>query len=72
MVLSSNLTMDEETGLGKWTEQEFITAVKSGVVPNGPALRHPMRPYAALTDEEVSAIWAYLQTVPVIQNKIQR
>ncbi len=35
-----NITMDNETGIGTWTEDDFIKAVKSGIVPNGqPALR---------------------------------
>lgn len=69
---SANLTMDKETGLGNWTEEQFIRAVKTGIRPNGPSLRYPMIPYAAMTDEEVSAIWAYLQTVPIIHNPINR
>ena len=69
--LSLNITMDEETGIGKWTEEQFITAVKYGQVPNGqPALRNPMLPYALLTDTEVKAIFAYLKTVPKIKNKV--
>ena len=68
VVISSNLTMDRETGLGKWTEAGFIKAVRSGVRPHGPALRQPMMPFPQMTEEEVSAIWAYLQTVPVIHN----
>ncbi len=67
-----NLTMDEETGLGKWTEEQFITAVKYGQVPHGPALRLPMMPYAGLTDNEAKAIYAYLKTIPKIQNKVDR
>lgn len=65
---SSNLTMDKETGLGNWTEEEFIRTVKTGIRPNGPATRSPMIPFAQMTDEEVSAIWAYLNTLPVINN----
>ncbi len=65
---SSNLTMDKETGLGNWTEAEFIRAVKTGIRPSGPATAYPMAPYTQMTDEEASAIWAYLQTVPVIHN----
>jgi hypothetical protein len=67
-ILSSNLTMDKETGLGKWTEEEFIQAVKIGLRKNNISNRYPMLPFTLLEDEEVSAIWAYLQTVPVIHN----
>ena len=60
--------MDKETGLGTWTEEEFIRAVQSGIRSNKIANRYPMPPYTVLSDDEVSAIWAYLQTVPQIHN----
>lgn len=70
---SLNITMDEETGIGKWTEDEFIKAVKYGQVPHGqPGLREPMLPYTSLTDNEVKAIYAYLKTVPKMHNQIER
>jgi cytochrome c1 len=70
---SRNLTMDEETGLGSWTEAQFVTALKHGQLPNGqPALRQPMAPYSSLTDSEAKAIFAYLKTVPKIKNKVER
>ncbi len=68
IIFSANLTMDKETGLGNWTEEQFIKAVKTGIRPGKIANRYPMFPYAYLTDEEVSAIWVYLQTVPQINN----
>jgi hypothetical protein len=73
VIYSRNLTMDEETGIGRWTEEEFVKAVKTGIVPNGqPALRPPMKPYADLTDGEARAIYAYLKTVPKIKNQVDR
>lgn len=73
VIYSRNLTMDEETGIGKWTEEEFIKAVKTGIVPHGqPALREPMAPYADLSDNEARAIFAYLKTLPKIKNKVER
>ena len=72
-ILSMNITMDPETGIGKWSEEDFIKAVKTGILPNGqPALRNPMQPYTNLTDAEVKAIYSYLKTVPVITNKVER
>lgn len=70
-IYSANLTMDKETGLGKWTEEQFITALKTGQTPNGP-FRYPMEPYTILDDTEMKAIWAYLKTVPVIHNPVDR
>lgn len=71
-VFSANLTMDPETGLGKWTEEQFIRAVKYGQRPDNTPIRYPMVPFALLTDEGVSDIWAYLKTIPVIHNKVER
>jgi len=71
-IVTLNITMDEETGIGKWTEEEFIKALKYGQVPHGPALRQPMIPYMALSDNEARAIHAYLKTVPKIKNKLER
>jgi len=71
-VNSANLTMDPETGIGTWTEQQFIEAVRFGKNPRGGTLSYPMMPHSMLTDGEVSAIFAYLKTVPVIKHPIQR
>lgn len=67
-VLSANLTMDKETGLGNWTEEEFKMALRFGRKPDGTTIQPPMMPAPLITDEEASAIWAYLQTIPVISN----
>ena len=67
-----NLTPDEETGIGKWTEDDFVKALHSGIVPNGPCLRQPMMPYTQLSESELKAMFAYLKTVPKISHKIER
>lgn len=68
-----NISPDKETGIGNWAEDDFVRAVKTGVVSNGqPALRYPMIPYVNLTDAEAKAIYAYLKTVPPINNKVER
>lgn len=69
---SLNITMDDETGIGRWTEDQFVKAVKTGIVPSGPALRPPMKPFVYLSDGEVRAIYAYLKTIPKIRNKVDR
>ena len=71
-ITTLNITPDEETGIGKWTEEEFIKAIKSGIRPNGPALRDPMMPYLTLSDNEAKAIYAYLRTVPKLSHKIDK
>ncbi|MBA2249486.1 MAG: c-type cytochrome [Chitinophagaceae bacterium] len=73
MINSLNITNDKTTGISSWTEEQFVKAVKSGIVPTGEqTLRYPMIPYSNLSDEEVKAIYAYLQTVPPITNKVER
>lgn len=69
IVLSSNLTMCKESGLGNWTKDEFVKAVKHGVKNDGSAVVYPMLPFSQMTDQEAEAIWAYLETVPVIRNE---
>jgi mono/diheme cytochrome c family protein len=66
-IYTPNITMDEEHGIGKWTEQDFIRAVKYGFRPDNTYMRAPMSRLIELTDEEASAIWAYLQTVPKLK-----
>jgi mono/diheme cytochrome c family protein len=67
---SPNITPDTQTGIGAWTDSDFLTAVHRGVSRDGKRL-YPAFPYAAytyITDEDVLAIKAYLSTVaPVNQ-----
>lgn len=72
VMLTANLTPDPETGIGNWTEEQFIKAVKYGLKDGEHALQYPMAPYAGLTDTEVSAIFRYLKTIPPIVNKVER
>ncbi|MCG3173999.1 MAG: Alcohol dehydrogenase (quinone), cytochrome c subunit [Myxococcota bacterium] len=71
-ILSPNITMDEETGIGKWTEDQFVRALKHGVRPDGQINRYPMEIYSGLTDDEAKAIHAYLRTVPKLSHKVDR
>lgn len=72
-IYTLNISQDKETGIGNWSEEEFINAVKSGIVPNKqPALRYPMQPYYNLSNAELKAIYAYMKTVPPIKNKVER
>lgn len=66
---STNLTPDEATGLGAWTETQFIRAMRQGVRPDGSAIRFPMNSFPTLSEEELEAIWAYLRTVPKLSRR---
>lgn len=68
LVASANLTFDEETGIAKkYTETQFVDAVRLCKKPDGTMLRYPMQPHLTLTDHEVKAIYAYLKTIPKIK-----
>ncbi len=70
IILSKNITPDKATGIGNWTEEQFVTTLKTLRRPDGTMLRYPMMPYGMLTDGERKAIYAYLRTVPPIQNEV--
>lgn len=60
---TSNLT---PTGIGDWAKEDFARALRQGRRPDGTQLNEfmPWRTFAGLTDDEVTALWNYLQTVP--------
>lgn len=72
VVRGANLTMDAETGLGTWSEDDFVRAVRTGVRPDGRLLRYPMLSFPDLSDVEVRAVWAYLKTLPELRNAVPR
>lgn len=66
-----NLTPDQETGLGGWSEGDIVTAVRTGVRPDGRELAPmmPWRSYAMLTDEDALALAAYLKSLPPVRHQ---
>jgi len=65
---STNITPDPDTGLGRWSEADFILAMTEGLAPNGDHY-FPAFPYTSFTRiqrEDLQAMWAYLQTVPPV------
>lgn len=61
-----NLTPDE-SGLKGWTETDFFAALREGRTPSGATLdpkKMPWRSMSKMTDTELGALWAFLQTVP--------
>ena len=68
----ANLTPDSETGIGKWTSAQIVTAIRKGVRPDGRALAPimPWRSFAALKDADDNAIAAYLKTLPPTKHKV--
>jgi mono/diheme cytochrome c family protein len=71
--VGQNLTPDKETGLGGWTSEQIIAAIRSGKTPAGKDLS-PVMPFAAfshLTDTDAEAIAAFLKSLPPVSNKVR-
>lgn len=67
---STNITPDPETGIGKWTVEEFGRALREGVRPDGEHL-YPAFPYTAYTkinDADVLSLYAYLKIVKPVKS----
>lgn len=71
-IFTANLTPDPETGIGKWTEADFVRAVRKGFRPDGRVLHYPMEPKPEIEDDDAAAIYAYLRTIPKIRNAVKR
>ena len=67
-----NLTPDNETGLGTWTSEEIVTALQTGVRPDGRILSPvmPWRNFANLTKPDAFAIAAFLKSLPPVRHKV--
>ncbi len=71
-ILAPNITPDGDTGIGNWTDDEFISALREGRGHSGERL-YPAMPYPAytkLSDEDVHDLRAYFATVEPVKNKV--
>lgn len=71
---AANLTPDG-TGMGGWTKEQFMAAIKEGWYKGMEGTRKllppmPWQVYSQISDNELSAIFAYLQSIPPVQNAI--
>lgn len=61
-----NITPHAQAGIGRWTEAEFIRAMRHGIRPDGanyfPAFPYPS--FTKITDADMRDLWAYLRTLP--------
>jgi mono/diheme cytochrome c family protein len=67
-IYSTNISPDPETGIGAWSEREFLNSMRHGVRPDGTHL-YPVFPYTAfskVSNADVAAIFAYLQSIPAV------
>jgi hypothetical protein len=70
---AANLTPDENTGIGIWTEQMFVDAVKLGKHMGAGRQILPPMPwnwYGQLPEEDLKAMFAYLKSLPAISNRV--
>jgi mono/diheme cytochrome c family protein len=70
---TANLTPDAETGLGRWTVENFKDTIRTGRrMGRGRPILPPMPipVYQNLTDDDLEAVFAYLQTIPAIENRV--
>jgi mono/diheme cytochrome c family protein len=67
-----NLTPDPDTGLGKWTEAQIVTALQTGKRPDGRELAPimPWRAFANLTKSDVHAIAAFLKSLKPVSHQV--
>ena len=62
-----NLTRGGE--MGYWTEEQFITTMRTGIKPDGHPLNEfmPWKYFGQMTDAELKAVWLYLQSLPALE-----
>lgn len=78
-VRSANITPDPNTGIGNWTEDQFVTRFKSylpdsnGYIPaqkGGKQTVMPWTMYAGMEEEDLRAIYQYLRTINPVKNRV--
>ena len=71
-LVAPNLTPDGETGIGRWTDEQLSRAIREGIGHDGRVLHPAMwsRSFRHLSDEDVSAVVAYLRSLTPIRNDL--
>jgi mono/diheme cytochrome c family protein len=81
VVRSANITPDANTGIGSWTEKQFIDKFKGFETPSNITLAEheraqntvmPITAYAGMTVEDLSSIYAYLRTLKPVTNRVEK
>ena len=72
VVYPSNITPDEDTGIGRWSDAQIANAVRAGVGRHGSRrmVTMPWQGYAKMTDDDVDAIVLYLRSIKPIKHKV--
>ena len=74
VVYPPNITPDEETGIGSWSDSQIANAIRSGVGRHGGRriVTMPWQGYAKMTDDDVDAIVMYLRSIKPIKHKVPK
>ncbi len=67
---SAGLNLTPAGDLGSWTEEDFIETMRTGLTPEGETLdpiEMPWKIFSKFSDEELKAIWLYLQSLPPVE-----
>jgi mono/diheme cytochrome c family protein len=71
-LVTPNITPDQDTGIGRWTTDEFLSALRDGRGHNGtrlyPAMPYPT--YTRMSDDDVLALRSYFSTVAPVHNPV--
>ncbi len=69
---SPNITPDPETGIGGWSDEDFVRALRRGVSPDGDDYypTFPYTSYARMTREDAVDLKAYLDSLPAVRNEV--
>jgi mono/diheme cytochrome c family protein len=74
VVIAPNLTPDQETGAGTWTDDQFARAIREGIGHEGRTL-FPLMPYGhfrTMSDEDLASIVVYLRSLPPVRNPLPK
>ena len=73
-LLTRNITPDQETGIGSWSDEQIKLAIKTGIAPDGKVL-FPVMPYHVyntMADADLDALVAYLRSIKMVNNMIPK
>ena len=73
-LIAPNITPDEETGAGRWTDDMFARAIREGIGHDGRALfpAMPYQNYRNYSDEDVASMVVYLRSIPSVKNRLPK
>jgi cytochrome c553 len=73
-LFTANITSDPETGIGKWTEEQIFTTLKTMIRPNGKPIMGPMMilqsGWSQLDDADMKAVATFIKALPPVKNKV--